>query len=172
MTEWRDIPGHEHRYQVSDQGGVRSLDRLGRDGRRLPGKPVAPTTMPKGYQVVGLTDTAGVVTHMLVHRVVAVAFLGPPPPGQPWVLHGSLGVTFNTPENLRWGTPSDNSYDTVKDGNHTGASKTHCKRGHEFTPANTKPSNVGARVCRECANQRNREYRAREKLRSATPGRP
>jgi hypothetical protein len=27
MTEWRDIPGHEG-YQVSDDGRVRSLDRV------------------------------------------------------------------------------------------------------------------------------------------------
>lgn len=30
------------------------------------------------------------------------------------------------------------------------ARKTHCIRGHEFTPENTKTRSNGARICREC----------------------
>lgn len=43
--------------------------------------------------------------------------------------------------------------------------QTHCVNGHEFTPENTI-INAQGRRCRECANRRNREYRA--KLREAS----
>jgi WhiB family redox-sensing transcriptional regulator len=39
------------------------------------------------------------------------------------------------------------------------AAKTHCKRGHEFTPENTRWSN-GHRSCRACYNQWLRDRRA------------
>jgi hypothetical protein len=42
------------------------------------------------------------------------------------------------------------------------ARKTHCEHGHEFTEENTRISD-GERVCRTCANRRNREYQARLK---------
>lgn len=35
--------------------------------------------------------------------------------------------------------------------------RTHCTHGHPLTPDNTRPSGA----CRQCANNRNREYRAR-----------
>jgi len=37
---------------------------------------------------------------------------------------------------------------------------THCRRGHEFSEANTRITAKRYRVCIECANQRNREYYA------------
>jgi hypothetical protein len=49
---------------------------------------------------------------------------------------------------------------------HGGRTKTHCKYGHEFTPENTyivkTGRDVGYRICRECALERNRQaYRRR-----------
>lgn len=41
------------------------------------------------------------------------------------------------------------------------ARKTHCKRGHEFTPENTFLTAKGGRGCRECRNMRQREGYAR-----------
>ena len=40
--------------------------------------------------------------------------------------------------------------------------RTHCPRGHEYTPENTKviPSRPTARYCRRCHLERTREYRA------------
>jgi hypothetical protein len=40
------------------------------------------------------------------------------------------------------------------------ARKTHCIRGHEFTPENTARNTDGARVCRECTRMRGRARRA------------
>lgn len=44
------------------------------------------------------------------------------------------------------------------------AKKTHCKRGHEFTPENTVRPRDGRRRCRTCLNDRQRaKYHARRK---------
>lgn len=37
--------------------------------------------------------------------------------------------------------------------------KTHCLRGHEFTPENTYEFYKGERLCRECGRERVRKYR-------------
>lgn len=47
------------------------------------------------------------------------------------------------------------------------ARKTHCKRGHEFTPENTVKSTNG-RWCRECKRAWHREYNRRKRQETAT----
>ena len=42
------------------------------------------------------------------------------------------------------------------------ARKTHCIRGHEFTPENTRIRKNGNRSCRECQQRRSRERSQRE----------
>jgi len=49
------------------------------------------------------------------------------------------------------------------------ARKTHCVRGHEFTPENTWVSKKNERHCRECSRIRKREARARRKLLGSVP---
>lgn len=43
-----------------------------------------------------------------------------------------------------------------------GAARTHCRRGHEFTPNNTYQTGHG-RSCRECQREHCRAYRQRKK---------
>ena len=40
------------------------------------------------------------------------------------------------------------------------ATRTHCKRGHEFTPENTYIDKIGARQCRKCSAEKQARYRA------------
>lgn len=44
--------------------------------------------------------------------------------------------------------------------------KTHCVRGHEFTPENTSLTKKGTRVCRKCKREKDREYRLAKKAQS------
>lgn len=55
---WRSVVGFENRYEVSDHGRVRSLDRIidGKDGRRTrwPGRILKLAKGSHGYPMVSL----------------------------------------------------------------------------------------------------------------------
>ena len=76
--EWRDIPGYEGIYQVSNLGNVRSLDRTleCKNGRiiKLKGK-LLKQGNKNGYRFVNLCYGHSVSVHVLV----AQAFLGDRP---------------------------------------------------------------------------------------------
>lgn len=124
IEEWRDIAGYEGHYQVSDLGRVRSLDRVvigGRWGKQkrkgIVLKHSSSGTSP--YQAVILCVGAK-HKRCTVHRLVAVAFLGPCPSGQE-VRHGPSGKQDNRLTNLSYGTRSQNQLDRYRDG--TGVNK-------------------------------------------------
>lgn len=59
------------------------------------------------------------------------------------------------PEHLYIGSISDNAKDSYKAGRiHFNSTKTHCKRGHEYTPENTRMLKSGSRVCIQCERDR------------------
>jgi len=156
MTEeWRDIQGYEGRYQVSSEGRVWSL---------LRDKPLKQSYNQAGYPSIALYPPGKT---FLIHRLVAEAFI-PNPDGHPWVLHWNDTKTDNRAENLRWGTPSDNENDKVRNGNNANLNKTHCKRGHSFTGDNVAYDLKGRRLCKECCLIRNRS-RARPRLEEGDP---
>lgn len=145
---WLPIPGYEGLYEVSDQGGVRSVDRISTSPKRSPMKIKGRLIklQPKnGYLVAGLSKD-GIATDMYVHRLVLMAFVGPPLPGQE-ALHGNDIRNDNRLENLSWDTHSQNMLDAVERDRHFSPNKlgSLCRRGHRFGP----PSN-GRRSCREC----------------------
>lgn len=154
MVTWLPVVGYEGSYEVSDEGVVRSLDRttICRDGRRLffEGKELLSyRTPPMGYRAVKLSKE-GVKRSKRIHTIVLEAFVGPRPDGM--VACHSNGIQDDLRlANLRWDTQTSNNLDAVAHGTHHNGSKTHCKRGHEFTAANTylNPSS-GGRQCRQC----------------------
>ena len=149
MTErWLPVLGHEGLYEVSDQGRVLGVKR---------GKLLKQERNRKGYPVVTLYG-AQRKTHS-VHKLVLEAFICPRPDGMQ-CLHANDIHDDNRLSNLRWGTPSENVYDKVRNGRHHEARKTHCKRGHTFTTENTYVFR-GSRRCRACAVVRQRQYLAR-----------
>lgn len=115
---WRDIPGWD-RYEVSDTGVVRSKDMVvgARGGAQATrkGRVLAPAQKTNGYLAVSLTKE-NARTQECVHRLVALAFLGPPPYDGAHVLHYDGSRTNNSVHNLRWGTPADNHADTERHG--------------------------------------------------------
>lgn len=160
---WKPVRGHEGRYEVSDLGRVRSLPQITSDGRRLGTKVLCGRPQRSGHLSVPLTS-ASACRNALVHRLVLIAFVGPPPPGM-HALHSDGDPANNRLSNLRWGTPSENSFDAVRHGVHPQARKTHCKQGHEFTPENTRIEARGSRACREC--ERNRSQRRADQRKAA-----
>ena len=113
MEVWKDVPGYEGRYQVSDQGRVRSLDRpvrtVAKNGtetaRVVRGRVLAPQKHSQGYQQVGLSGDL-----WLVHALVLLAFVGGRPPDKESA-HGNGDKTDNRLNNLRYATPLENAND-------------------------------------------------------------
>ena len=125
MTErWLPVVGFEGRYEVSDLGRVRSVDRAeiyvrrdqysGRDlvvKRTLKGRMLRPGPNDSGH----LTVAIGKGNSRLVHQLVLEAFVGPCPPRHE-CRHANDVPDQNTLENLCWGTRSDNLHDAVRNG--------------------------------------------------------
>jgi hypothetical protein len=103
VEEWKDIEGYEGLYQVSDWGNVRNRH----------GKLIAKELSNGGYYRVHLWKN-GVSEHLLIHRLVAEAFI-PNPENKPCVGHlkplpdGTEDKTANEVWYLQWMTYSENS---------------------------------------------------------------
>ena len=105
MSEiWKDIEGYEGKYQVSNLGRVRSLDRVveKRDGTTqfIHGTIIKPHNKVNGYKVVNLWRQKNSI-HMYVHRLVAIAFI-PNPGNLQEVNHKDEDKTNNHVDNLEW----------------------------------------------------------------------
>lgn len=150
---WRDVAGYEGIYQVSSQGRVRSLDRVS-CGRRLRGVLMVGSSDHAGYRQVHLAKGGrGNSATRKVHFLVCEAFHGPRPPGQV-TRHLDGDKLNNRASNLAWGTPSENSLDSVRHGTHPQASRTKCPDGHPYDEANAYVGRDGRRRCRTCISTR------------------
>jgi hypothetical protein len=154
MTEWRPVPGWEDLYLVSDSGDVMSLRT---------GRPMNPDS--RKYLRVKLSAGGGQRKSYLVHRLVALAFLGPCPDGKE-VRHLDGDNLNNRAANLAYGTSSENNLDRVLHGRHHNANKTHCKRNHPFDEVNTQYGADGSRHCRACHRAKDRAQKRRTRLRA------
>lgn len=132
MTErWLPVPDWDGFYEVSDEGRVRSVNRVidhPRGPKRLRGVMLTLVPVSHGYRVVELYRF-GIPERHYVHELVLTTFVGERPEGLE-ALHGDGDGHNNSLINLRWGTKSENGYDRVRHGNHHNANKTRCKRGH------------------------------------------
>lgn len=142
-----DAPG----YEASTYGNIQSIDRVVQlvDGgqRHLPGRLLTPDYSGGKHGMVWLGPI-----RRYVHHVIADTFLGERPPGLN-VLHHDDDKANNRPENLYFGTQSDNGRDCVANGLHPQANKTQCPSGHRYDEKNTRYWN-GRRYCRACQTDR------------------
>ena len=115
MTEiWKDIPGYEGFYQVSNLGRVRSLPRVieyknrhgAIIGHPFEGKVLIPGHDTYGYESVHLRKN-GKRVPVSVHRLVAEAFCHKPD-GCDVVNHLDYNKLNNLPSNLEWTTQRNN----------------------------------------------------------------
>lgn len=155
QENWRPVPGYEGAYEVSDLGRVRSLPRIIMRANGIPQKIHGRMLKPyvaNGYPTVRIAKGGdrGNGQTRLVHRLVAFAFLEPGPEGTE-VCHIDGDKGNPRASNLYWGTRAENLADSIAHGtwNNQNVGKTHCIRGHEFTPANTYVWKTH-RICRAC----------------------
>ncbi len=109
MENWVSVVGYDGFYEVSDQGSVRSLDRMvnGRYGtkRIQRGKVLRPAPTECGYLFVTLQADKR-TKYTGVHRIVCAAFNGPS--DKPTVNHKDGNKHNNVPGNLEWATYLEN----------------------------------------------------------------
>lgn len=98
METWKDVPGYEGLYQVSDLGRVKGVKR---------GKVLSPYTMKNGYLYVTLSKKSKEKC-LPVHRLVAAAFV-PNPEGKSEVNHIDANKLNAKASNLEWVTPKENT---------------------------------------------------------------
>lgn len=112
---WKDVPGYEGIYQVSNLGNVRSIDRefVNSIGRHcvLKGKPINPR-IEKGYYRLGLKRCQE-QKMFNVHKLVALAFI-PNPNNYNTINHINGIKTDNRVENLKWCTIQQNAIHAFK----------------------------------------------------------
>lgn len=99
---WKDVPGYEGLYQVSNIGNVRSLKWNHSNQTRL----LTPFNNG-GYARIGFRQN-GILKNYLVHVLVAKAFI-PNPHNKPSVNHIDGNKLNNTVQNLEWVTYSENT---------------------------------------------------------------
>lgn len=107
MEMWKTVRGFD-RYEVSNLGNVRNS---------LTGKPMKAWTRGRyGHMSVGLRRE-GKTHFKYVHVLVMAAFVGDKPEGLE-TRHLDGNPKNNILSNLKYGTPSENRYDSVKHGTH------------------------------------------------------
>lgn len=105
-----------------------------------------------GYGVVTLGSSRNGQRRFLVHRLMYEWFVGPIPAGLQ-MDHLCRNRGCGSPAHLEAVTQRENGLRGVG-ACARNAVKTHCVRGHEFTPENTHIRTNGSRFCRECDRAR------------------
>lgn len=108
--EWRNIPGYEGLYQVSNIGRIRSLDRLVMkwNGMRIVhSQIISQIRSGNGYMSVTLSRD-GKKHQVTVHRLVAISFLDNPN-NLPTINHKNGIRDDNRVDNLEWCSYSENN---------------------------------------------------------------
>lgn len=112
-------------------------------------------------------DGYGLITRTLAHRAAWEEAHGTIPDGN--VIHHDCGEKrcVNV-EHLRCLTHREHNrlHNNGSAWHERQRAKTHCSKGHEYTPENTARDKLGKRYCRECARLYSAEYyqRNRERL--------
>ena len=111
---WKDIPGYEGYYQVSDSGRVRRVKPITNTWK---GK-ILSFELTTGYPRVMLSRP-GTRKHHLIHELVMLSFVGQRPRGH-HINHKDGNKVNNHPDNLEYVTPKENDRHSREIlGNHT-----------------------------------------------------
>jgi hypothetical protein len=130
---WKYIPQYDKKYQISDDGKIKSL--INRYGN-ICNKILKPSMDRDGYLLIRLYKNQNNKTYK-VHRLVLETFVGPCPLGME-CRHIDDNRANNKLNNLRWGTHKENIQDSIQKGTH------YCSghRGSTFTFAKLNEKQV------------------------------
>ena len=117
------IKGYEGIYEISNQGRVKSLDRIDCRGQRRGKIIMRLSNDSDGYQIVSLAKERKKLTHK-VHRLVAQAFI-PPIDGKNQINHLDGDKKNNHVKNLMWCTNQENQAHSRETGLHPEIAETH-----------------------------------------------
>ncbi|CAJ1226638.1 NUMOD4 domain-containing protein [Lactiplantibacillus xiangfangensis] len=108
MEIWKDVPGFEGKYQVSDLGRVKSLNRI-RMKHHYPERILntSKRLTHDGYARVSIRDDFGKQHEYRVNKLVATVFI-PNPENKSSVNHIDGDKLNNAVSNLEWTTRSEN----------------------------------------------------------------
>lgn len=112
VEQWKDIVGHEGRYEVSNLGRIRSFR----------GNILKPIDNGKGYLYVYLKY--GGEKKSYIHRLVAEAFVhNEAPEINKVVNHLDFNPKNNCADNLEWTTPNGNMFYSIRAGRYARTEK-------------------------------------------------
>lgn len=125
---FKPIKGFETKYEVSNLGRVRSLDRKDARGWNIKGRDLKIYINKKGYSIVSLYKNSQLFT-CKVHRLVAQAFL-PNPKNKPEVDHIDTDRSNNRVDNLVWVSRVENNNNPLTRQHNSASGK-----GRVFSPS-------------------------------------
>lgn len=116
LEVWKDIPGYEGAYQISNAGRIKSLSRPATNcfqkNRKIKER-INSAHLSKTHMFVILRKD-GVRKQVYLHILLMLVFVGPMPEGCNVVMHLDDDPTNNNLSNLKYGSQSENiqsSYD-------------------------------------------------------------
>lgn len=138
IERWRPVLGYEGRYEVSDIGRVRSVERKVRFGKNswriAPQKLIYQAVIARGNRTAKYAQVTLWVGNSAqsrkVYRLVLEAFVGRRPKGLEGC-HGDGDSTNNRLDNLRWDTRKANNDDRKKHGKTVGVKNHKAKLSEE-----------------------------------------
>lgn len=167
MEHWRPVVGWEKKYEVSDLGRVRSVNRHLKypDGHTqfVKGKQLFLNQVNSGYLQVSLYNKCRAHKYY-VHQLVASAFI-PNPNRFQEIHHKDYDKTNNAASNLEWTSHLMNIIDLR---NTVDEYKDSHNKFHTHTCATCGvPVSYGSKHCRKCAvklngSKRNQKYKHRK----------
>ena len=115
---WKDVPGYEGKYKISNKGNLIRLSHYSKRGRYYPESTPHSFKNYKGYIQTYLCDDNGRKT-TTIHRLIAKAFI-PNPDNKDQINHKNGIKDDNRIENIEWCNQSENmrhAFDTeLKEG--------------------------------------------------------
>lgn len=112
---WKDIEGFENKYQISNLGNVKTLDRYDSLGRFHKSKLLKISIEKDGYEYITLLGNKGATKSFFIHRLVVHAFMTNLN-DLPQINHKDGNKTNNKVDNLEWLTAKQNVRHALRTG--------------------------------------------------------